>query len=242
MNSNDLKIKLDLLRKQTLANHNHWVFEPNSFDKLLNNIILNIFVIIKLIFKNKMIKKIFTEIYLSLKDIFEILFGKKNLPKSNNKNNLELENLEKKLDSHLELYQNSIVENRQLKKEISNLHGKIEKYLAQNKINLPNDLGHNSNSRVDFYQEENVRLGSELLDTKKKFEILRNEIEKYEQQRSNIISKINSVNDALQDTNVLTNIFDNDVKPKVNIVDHQKINKQDKAELNKQVSSIFSSK
>ena len=189
-----------------------------------------------------MIKKIFTEISLSLKDIFEILFGKKNLPKSNNKNNLELENLEKKLDSHLELYQNSIVENRQLKKEISNLHQKIEKYLTQSRINLPNDLGHNSNSRVDFYQEENVRLGSELLDTKKKFEILRNEIEKYEQQRSNIISKINSVNDALQDTNVLTNIFDNDVKPKVNIVDHQKIKKQNKAELNKQVSSIFSSK
>ena len=242
MNSNDLKIKLDVLRKKTLVNHNHWVFEPNSFDKLLNNIILNIFVIIELILKNKMIKKIFTEISLSLKNIFEIIFDKKISNEIKKNNNLELENLERKLDSHLELYQNSIVENRQLKKEISNLHQKIEKYLAQNKINLPNDLGHNSNSRVDFYQEENVRLGSELLDTKKKFEILRNEIEKYEQQRSNIISKINSVNDALQDTNVLTNIFDNDVKPKVNIVDHQKINKQDKAELNKQVSSIFSSK
>ena len=242
MNSNDLKIELDVLRKKTLANHNHWVFEPNGFDKLLNNIILNIFVIIELILKNKMIKKIFTEISLSLKNIFEIIFDKKISNETKKNNNLELENLERKLDSHLELYQNSIVENRQLKKEISNLHQKIEKYLTQSRINLPNDLGHNSNSRVDFYQEENVRLGSELLDTKKKFEILRNEIEKYEQQRSNIISKINSVNDALQDTNVLTNIFDNDVKPKVNIVDHQKIKKQNKAELNKQVSSIFSSK
>lgn len=34
-------------------------------------------------------------------------------------------------------------------------------------------IGHNSNTKVDFYQEENLRLGSELLDTKKKFEILK---------------------------------------------------------------------
>ena len=31
-------------------------------------------------------------------------------------------------------------------------------------------------------------------------------------QRSNLISKINSVNDALKDTNVLTNVFQNDYK------------------------------
>ena len=32
---------------------------------------------------------------------------------------------------------------------------------------VPENLGHNSISRVDFYQEENVRLGSELVETKK---------------------------------------------------------------------------
>ena len=40
----------------------------------------------------------------------------------------------------------------------------IEKIIILNQLK---NLGHNSNSRVDFYQEENVRLGSELMETKK---------------------------------------------------------------------------
>ena len=116
---------------------------------------------------------------------------------------------------------------------ISNSNNNSENKISEN-------LGHNSIARVDFYQEENVRLGSELLDTKKKFEILKSEIEKYEEQRSNLISKINSVNDAINDTNVLTNVFDNNVKPKINITDHNKIEKKDKSliDLNEQVKNI----
>ena len=80
------------------------------------------------------------------------------------------------------------------------------------------------------------------METKKKFEILKSEIEKYEQQRSNLISKINSVNDALNDTNVLTNVFNNDVKPKVNVIDHKKIEIKSNLDLNEQVKNIFSNK
>ena len=80
------------------------------------------------------------------------------------------------------------------------------------------------------------------METKKKFEILKNEIEKYEQQRSNLISKINSVNDALNDTNVLTNVFNNDVKPKVNVIDHKKIEAKTNLDLNEQIKNIFSNK
>ena len=59
------------------------------------------------------------------------------------------------------------------------------------------------------------------METKKKFEILKSEIEKYENQRSNLISKINSVNDEINNSNVLTNVFENGIKPKINIVDHK---------------------
>ena len=222
MNSADLKTRLSELKKLTLAKHDHWIYEPNDFEIFLSSIILNIIKIIKIVSKTKMLNKIYSEVVLSFKNILEIIFDKKLNTKKNNNNTLELNKLEKKLDSHLEIYQNSLVENRNLKKEISNLHSKIEKYLTSDK-NISSEIGHNSNTRVDFYQEENVRLGSELLETKKKFEILKNEIEKYENQRSNLISKINSVNDALNDTNVLTNVFTNDVKPKVSIVDYNKI-------------------
>ena len=241
MNSADLKTRLSELKKLTLAKHDHWIYEPNDFEIFLSSIILNIIKIIKIVSKTKMLNKIYSEVVLSFKNILEIIFDKKLNTKKNNNNTLELNKLEKKLDSHLEIYQNSLVENRNLKKEISNLHSKIEKYLTSDK-NISSEIGHNSNTRVDFYQEENVRLGSELLETKEKFEILKNEIEKYENQRSNLISKINSVNDALNDTNVLTNVFTNDVKPKVSIVDYNKIETKKSLDLNEKVKNIFSNK
>ena len=157
------------------------------------------------------------------------------------------------MNEHQSFIELSVKENRELKNDISKINLALNKILenpnnilensnnnSENKIS--ENLGHNSIARVDFYQEENVRLGSELLDTKKKFEILKNEIEKYEEQRSNLISKINSVNDAINDTNVLTNVFDNNVKPKINITDHNKIVKKDKGliDLNEQVKNIFS--
>ena len=138
----------------------------------------------------------------------------------------------------------TVKENHELKNDISKINFSLNKILESSSSSLENkiseNLGHNSTSRVDFYQEENVRLGSELLDTKKKFEILKNEIEKYEEQRSNLITKINSVNDALNDTNVLTNVFDNSVKSKVNILDHNKITNKNNLDINEEVANIFS--
>ena len=64
-----------------------------------------------------MLNKIYSEVVLSFKNILEIIFDKKLNTKKNNNNTLELNNLEKKLDSHLEIYQNSLVENRNLKKK-----------------------------------------------------------------------------------------------------------------------------
>ncbi len=149
-----------------------------------------------------------------------------------------------------EVFVNNIAENQELKKEIFNLHKKLDNYLDINKSNNLSDnvkdssenLGHNSFGRVDFYQEENLRLGSELVETKKKFDILKNEIEKYEKQRSDLISKINSVNDALTDSNVLTDVFDNNITKKVNVIDHKNIKVKKDINLDDEVKNIFSNK
>ena len=134
--------------------------------------------------------------------------------------------------------------NSKLQKEIDYINNKIsnnfEKSYPDNGDVKIQTIGHNSNTKVDFYQEENLRLGSELIDTKKKFEILKNEIEKYENQRSNLITKINSVNDVINNSNVLTNVFENKIEPKVNILDPQNIQKKDENNLNEQVKAIFS--
>ena len=170
------------------------------------------------------------------------------LDKLLNSNELVLKSklLEKRMDEHQSFIELSEKENRELKNDINNINSALNKILENYNDNSENkiseNLGHNSIARIDFYQEENVRLSSELLDTKKKFEILKSEIEKYEEQRSNLISKINSVNDAINDSNVLTNVFENSIKPKVEIIDHKKIKKNNTLDINNEVANIFAKK
>jgi len=248
--SNELQVRIKTFKLKQLQKDDLLIIEKNKLDIILDNCFnlthsILLFVDDKLkvqknlIFILKMIKISITKI----------------LDKLLNSNELVLKSklLEKRMDEHQSFIELSVKENRELKNDISKINLALNKILenpnnilensnniSENKIS--ENLGHNSIARVDFYQEENVRLGSELLDTKKKFEILKSEIEKYEEQRSNLISKINSVNDAINDTNVLTNVFDNNVKPKIQITDHNKIEKKNKGlvDLNEQVRNIFS--
>ena len=97
-----------------------------------------------------------------------------------------------------------------------------------------------SNHEVDFYQKENLRISNQLFETQKKFEIMKMEIEKFQSQRSNLIDKINSVNDVIQDSNIVTNVFENkNQEKKINIQDPELKNKKDKIDLDLEVKKIF---
>ena len=249
-NSKVLEAKISNFRSNILQKEDFLIFEKNQFDLFIDNTFNLIKKILVFLNNNFKIKHNFLTIIKMIKNsITKIL--EKILQSNQTFSNSKL--LEKRLDEQQKFIELSVKENRQLKNDISKINLALNKILenpnnilensnniSENKIS--ENLGHNSIARVDFYQEENVRLGSELLDTKKKFEILKSEIEKYEEQRSNLISKINSVNDAINDTNVLTNVFDNNVKPKIQITDHNKIEKKDKGlvDLNEQVKNIFS--
>ena len=210
----------------------------------LDRVVIEIIKITKFILNSKTTMIIKEKILKTINSLIDKISSNKNFPINKlNFDNTKIEKLDQKIDLQYQTIQNTFLEsNKRLKKEISDLNLKIDEHLKNNNFKPAENLGHNSSSRVDFYQEENVRLGSELMETKKKFEILKSEIEKYEQQRSNLISKINSVNDALNDTNVLTNVFSNDVKPKVNVIDHNKIETKSNLDLNEQVKNIFSNK
>ena len=170
------------------------------------------------------------------------LIKKRSIDTSNLLSKFDL--LEKKFDNQQLILERNFEQNSKLQQEIDNINNKIvnnyEKPQLEYESKKSQVIGHNSNTKVDFYQEENLRLGSELVETKKKFEILKNEIEKYENQRSNLITKINSVNDVINNSNVLTNVFENEIQSKVNILDPQNILKKDKVDLNDQVRAIFS--
>ena len=244
MTSADLQNKILNFKNNFLNKEDLWVYQQNNFDLFLDKVVIEIIKITKFILNSKTTMIIKEKVLKTLNSLIDKISLNKNFPVNKlNFDNSKIEKLDQKIDLQYQTIQNTFLEsNKRLKKEILDLNLKIDENLKNNNFRSAENLGHNSVSRVDFYQEENVRLGSELMETKKKFEILKSEIEKYEQQRSNLISKINSVNDALNDTNVLTNVFSNDVKAKVNIIDHKKIETKSNLDLNEQVKNIFSNK
>jgi hypothetical protein len=240
--SKALEIKISNFKSKILQKEDFLTFEQNQFDLFIDSAFNLLEKILIFLDKNLKIKSIFLTIIKMIKNsITKIL--EKILQSNQTFSNSKL--LEKRLDEQQKFIEQTVKENLELKKDINKINGSLSKLLENpNKfleIKEPENLGHNSISRVDFYQEENVRLGSELLDTKKKFDILKGELEKYQEQRSNLISKINSVNEAINDTNVLTNVFDNNVKPKIGIIDHNnlKTKHDNKIDINEQIKNIF---
>ena len=233
LNSDNLKDEINSFKNKFVNKSQYFICEQDIVGFTMNKYldIIENFVSSNLRkFKNNFLIKIYK------------LIKKRSIETSKLLSKFEL--LEKKIDNQQLILERSFDLNSKLQKEIDYINNKIsnnfEKSYPDNGDVKIQTIGHNSNTKVDFYQEENLRLGSELLDTKKKFEILKNEIEKYENQRSDLISKINSVNDVINDSNVLTNVFENKIEPKVNILDPQNIQKKDKTNLNEQVKAIFS--
>jgi len=246
LQSDNLKYKIDNFKSKFYSKSDYFICEHDiigiMIDKYLNN--MQNFSIASL----KKIKNLIIKIYDSiLKKLDE-----------NNKILVKFESLEKKLDSQENILKINFDLSLKLQKEVDHLKNNNSSNFETAQSNLDNiqsetighnsgnielvSTKHNSNTKIDFYQEENLRLGSELVETKKKFEILKSEIEKYENQRSNLISKINSVNDEINNSNILTNVFENGIKPKINIVDHKNIYKNDKITINEKVKAIFSNK
>lgn len=145
--------------------------------------------------------------------------------------------------------------NKELSLQIKQLNNKIDNLKNENKINLHTDynyknknqifdnnntteINNEKNNEIKFFQEENLRISNELFETKTKFEIMKSEMEKFQEQRSNLINKINSINEAVEDSNVVTSVFENNHnRNKINI---QNFNKKEKnLDLNKEVQNIF---
>ena len=246
----ELQKKIDLFKGKVSLTNDYMVFEPNSLDIFIERIVSKFNCRINNLNNNKMIKKILSSSLLIIKrTLLSFWNSLKNISEKLNLIKLKFDQLEKKIEHQQVSINENLNTNKQIKEDLFLLHKSIEK--------LSNNIQSNSllagvsnfnntnkeNEKVKFYQEENLRIGSELLETKKKFDIVKSEIDKYEQQRSNLIAKINSVNEVLENTNVVTNVFENEIsKPKVFITDHKNLEKNNdqKQNINEEIKKIFS--
>jgi len=248
--STDLQKKIDEFKRKVSLTNNYMVFEPNNFDIFLDKVALKINHQVNDLNNNKMIREILNSgLFVIKKTLLNFWGSLKNITDKVNLIKLKFDQLEKKIENQQITIKESLNTNKKIKNDLELLNQSIEK--LTNKIQINSEISKSNNlnlvnpenDKVKFYQEENVRLGGELLESKKKFEMVKSEIDKYEQQRSNLISKINSVNEALESTNIVTNVFENEVStPKISVVDHRNIQKSkpEIQDINEEIKKIFS--
>ena len=248
--SSELKKRIEEFKGKITVSNDYMVFEPNNFDIFIDKVALKINHQVNDLNNNKMIKKILNSgLFVVKKTLLNFWRSLKNITDKLNLIRIKFDQLEKKIENQQDTINESLDTNRQIKNDLELLNRSIEKLSEKILVNSENskiispNLTNTEDEKVKFYQEENVRLGGELLETKKKFDMVKSEIDKYEQQRSNLISKINSVNEALESTNIVTNVFENEVsKPKVSVVDHRNIQKSETEiqDINEEIKKIFS--
>jgi len=138
-----------------------FVFEKNQFDLFIDSTFNLIEKILVFLDNNLKIKNNFLYIIKMIKNTITTILEK--ILRSNQTfSNSKL--LEKRLDEQQKFIEQSVKENLELKKDINKINESLSKLLEYpNKVlesKEPENFGHNSIARVDFYQEENVRLGA----------------------------------------------------------------------------------
>ena len=155
------------------------------------------------------------------------------------KNNDELKN---KLDSvgHIDVYLEEINQLKLKNKDLENTIDKLKSYEDSNDQNL--NIIKELENKIKYYQEENIRISNQLYEANKRFDIIKSEIEVLQDQRSSLIAKINSVNDVIGNSKIVTNVFQNSQPKNTQIVVKDPTDK--KIQLNKdideEIMNIFS--
>ena len=181
------------------------------------------------------VKKLENYIFNSNTKIDELANQNKNLEKNTTE-------LKTKLDSvgHIEIYLEEINQLKLKNKDLENTIEKLKSYEDNNdqNINIIKEL----ENKIKYYQEENIRISNQLYEANKRFDIIKSEIEVLQDQRSSLIAKINSVNDVIGNSKIVTNVFQNSQpqNTKVSITDPEiKIEKQSK-DIDEEILDIFS--
>ena len=134
-------------------------------------------------------------------------------------------------------------------KELKNLNHEYNKKIinrdeAYGNLKNKNEKLTESNNRLKFYQNENLRLASELFASHKRYDVIKKQLYDLGLQKDQISNQIQELNNLVSKSNLVVPSFSNelpsepeeDVKAKEGI---KKINNQDVTNLNKSINKIF---
>ena len=121
--------------------------------------------------------------------------------------------------------------NQNLEKTIDTL--KLSMSSTNDSVNIINDL----ENKIKHYQDENIRIGSELVESNKRFSVTKESLSALQNQRSDLIEKLNSINHVIKGENIVSNVFNEDLDQTNS--NYKPENKTESKNLNKQIKDIF---
>ena len=151
-----------------------------------------------------------------------------------NKTASDDEEIKSELNDYKNTEKNLREKNQELQKSINDLKSNVNNNDNDTTIRELED-------KIKHYQDENIRIGSELFESNKKFEITKESLSELQNNRSHLIEKINSINEVIKNENIVTSVFQSDAgNNKIKITDNNKPEKKDKVDLDLEIKNIFS--
>jgi len=232
-NNSELNSKIDIYQNQIiqLKNENNEL-EINNNELKNNNSELNSKIDI---YQNQIIQLKNENKELSDK-LVKSLDNQEIIEKNNQDLNLKLDELES-----LKVYKNEAQILNQKNSDLQITLDNLKVVDVKNKNNL--DIIKVLEEKVNFYQEENVRISNDLIESRKKYDITKNQIQGFEDQRSTLLDKINSVNEVIQNEKVVTSFFENNQVTNNSDIEKEKKSKRKLTrtggDLNSEILKIF---
>jgi len=144
--SSDLQKKIDEFKGKVSLTNDYMVFEPNSFDILLDKVALKINHQVNDLNNNKMIKKILnSSLFVAKRTLLSFWNSLKNISEKINLIRIKFDQLEKKIENQQNTINESLNTNRQIKNDLELLNKSIEKLSEKILVNSENSKIINSN-------------------------------------------------------------------------------------------------
>ena len=133
------------------------------------------------------------------------------------------------------------------KKMLIEKNKKIQEELFSQKSNFKkSNLLHNSNSgkltelnnKLKFSQDENLRLSSEVFNSRKKYNVIKKQLYDFELQKNQLSNQIQELNDTVNKSNLVTPSFINEL-PSEATEDIKKLGKKNATALDTAIKKIF---
>ena len=105
-------------------------------------------------------------------------------------------------------------------------------------LNIINEL----EDKIQYHQDENLRIGNQLFQTNKSNDIIKRDIEILQDQRLELVEKVNLVNSVIDNSKIVTHAFQDASLGNKKSNEDSHVVKKNRADLNKEILNIFNNK